>query len=511
MRTRLALSTILVALAAGCPRAGQNSGALVGNTTPSLVVDSETGMELLAVSTEPGDPLLFRLRSPQGEILEFVGEKDRQGQPRSLLSLRYFTGDGFGVTEIFLTADGLPERIVAADSSSAVLAWAEESVELSVLGPDGSTLGSETVPVVDPSAFRAFTAGSNGILRPDGSGSAKPYAFSKQRTEDEVLVHVSRCGLAYPAQDVQVHFWPDGRRFAAEPAGDGWYVARVPSDLRNSSDGWPGAGGTPSTVCEWLGLAMSAVCAAHSTIVQPQSEAICVALGAILDTIDIPSGEGVLIYSVCKRLESVLTMACLTLGAGFIPSSDAASLSAPSLAGVLCDLIVHGRPGDGTASQRPTTTYFASAVVDFYGILESETLPAPFDEANEFWPLEIDATADGEPRWKFDFIPEPPPYEGQPMVVTVELSCAHGRFVELAARGLNHDYADSIGYFRRTGELPPLTLLIPGASAGSQTRIELLIDQERHTFAQFTVQARDNGGGSGPEPGATGTSQGWGP
>ena len=169
--------------------------------------------------TNPTDPLLLREETPNGEVIDFFGDRDAEGLPTSLYGFRVESANG-DVARYSLDDQGRPVLIEAPNGVTFRIAWQSNThILITTVFEDGAS--EVTVPV---------------DLPPQGSNSIAQGALTQILVPDQFAtsIQVRQCGTPTDNAFVVIQIaGMTGPPIQAKPVGGGFYLARIPSPPPN--------------------------------------------------------------------------------------------------------------------------------------------------------------------------------------------------------------------------------------------------------------------------------------
>lgn len=369
--------------------------------------------------SNPEDPLLLRAKKPNGDIVEYFGEKDENGIPTALTSITVRTADG-QVTRIKLDEQARPVQIIASNGVVFQIRWlSATNILLTAISPEGSVQVNVAIDLTKiPSSQKPFssttsswsslpltrnspiarTRRSNTVLEaltsPKSAMGFKTLAATTASTNAS-LVNVTRCGSPVNNADVLMTVIP--------PNGDGYTIPAVLTQVQGQYKATIPTKPSPAQSAEDLCVKVAEVLSKGCDALQvfpPGSELyICLQLAAAVAAIGTPAA-GAAILAACEAAFLIATTYCNTLGySGPVPGGTSIAESLCKNVSEVVDSFTEGNlymfplvfiPGEGliddgtTGQNAPSSGPFPTFNVDAGGSVKIASFtttpadPAPF-------------------------------------------------------------------------------------------------------------------------------------
>jgi hypothetical protein len=276
--------------------------------------------------SNPTDPLLFRQETPNGEVIDYFGERDAEGLPTALYAYRVTSVEGGEITSL-LDSFGRPVLVeVAPDNVVFQIEWQSKTLMKITVFTDGDF--QFTVPVKlnpddedddkDKDRDRDRNNDMSGLLKDGGifrlaslqsSLSSDPYlsilAQLPALPPNSTVVNVTQCGT--PRNDALVKIDAPGLSRSPIPArrfGNGMYFAQLPGYV-------PNIGPSINRFCSSLQRVLRRACGFDDQLI-----ATGVGRREILKALE-PAAAGSAqkeaILSASKKFSASLTVLCVTV------------------------------------------------------------------------------------------------------------------------------------------------------------------------------------------------------
>lgn len=422
----------------------------------------------------PADPLLLRVETANGDVIEYFGEKDLNGLATALTSVSIREANG-QVTRVLLDDQARPVQIIAFNGVVFSITWlSSTSILVSAISADGSVQVNVAVDLTQSggtstsalssnhsSLLAAPTFGSS-INRIRGTGEALEavvssrqkgfIASSNQATSllplsaaaSASLVNVTRCGSPVNNADVALTVIPqsaDAYTIPGTLVDSGQYSVPIPTT--------PSVGQSAEDLCESVAQVLSVGCEALKGIPIGAELLLCAQLAAAVSLIGTPAA-GAAILAACETSFLALRLYCAVLGEG-IPGG-------PSIGEILCGNVseIVDRFTEGNLFIFPLVFVPGEGFIDTGDIGQSVSSSGPFPTFN------IDAGGDVEVE-SFTTTPvDPAPF--QSYIAEALIACAPpGTIVTISISGTD-GYFDSASV-TISGDAN-VTLTVPGAEEG---------------------------------------------
>lgn len=297
--------------------------------------------------TNRSDPQLLRAELPGGEVIDYFGEKDKQGFATSLKVVRVEDSSGRQTT-LDLDEQGRPVLIHAFNGTLFKLTYqADNSILVTVTSADG--LIDIDIPVGSPAQAKArkhHSGLSQGAV-PFGS-AIRPFALAAQAfAQPTSTINVKNCGVPVNNATVTMQVKTStGATFTIPGSltGNGVYQVGIPTPDRSALLRQKQK---CLRVAEIIGIACNAL-----SLLGPLAAAICPAITVGVAAIPVAGVAAPAIFVACQASMLALQAYCGTLGLGpDIPG-------APDLASLLCEKIIAviDRASFGPVTLTPTVT-----------------------------------------------------------------------------------------------------------------------------------------------------------
>jgi hypothetical protein len=473
--SRIFVLLSLISLA-GCHRSSDPKPS-----PPDPPADPFDGM--VTIYRNPTDSRLMKIVRPDGRIMELFGDRDSEGTPFELKTVRTVQANG---EEVRFEVDS-QLRPVAFSTSTGVrmaLNWLSETETLvsveslnSHTQVDFSVDSGESKRAEDRPTEEKVKADFDRIGRPSTATmrllpdpDTKSVAKEMISTASAVAsVTITRCGGAAGDATVYIDYTGvNGAETVRYPAvfvsaqGDqGIYRAILPTLTVEDSP----VDDIASSTCETLAGMISAACDVWGPIAPYIAGYVCPALGSALEVLDPLPGDLPAIMAVCEGAVGALTMTCDTLGLSPAPG-------APGLAEQLCQLI----PRDSAESAGNVTVQAVAYVPVESGAglftTPPETVPAegPFPG----FAIAVDETYEPTQIERLTISP-PAPMEYESYVATAVVRCvAKGTHIDLTIVGTD-GYTDIKTLQAAAAGDYEIDLYVPGAAAGIRDEIDIVV------------------------------------
>lgn len=300
---------------------GVVSGVRAGEVTITASLEQVKGEFVLTVRmptpsttattihVNPGDPVLLSRPASEGEVVQYLGDRDGNGVPSKLRGLRRGSPTDARTGDMLaLSAEGLPTSVMLRDGSSVVFAYGTDGKVIMTVAVPGSA------PIQQTFQWRSSTAAGASQLLVSGSASGGGSLRTTVSTQTQAADDAVQVSFQLSEPDAQVTnatvtgWW--GTKgghgsFAAKPSGTpGLYVMSVPRRV---------VGTTEETI--------KAVCTGASAAVE--------------DACQFLSGSGSLSPVEQKAFSDAVKLVCLQVAA-INPAAGATCASAVVLVELIC-------------------------------------------------------------------------------------------------------------------------------------------------------------------------------
>jgi hypothetical protein len=259
--------------------------------------------------SNPTDPLLFRQETPNGEVIDYFGDRDANGLPTGLYSYRVTSADGSTVTSMLDTL-GRPVLVeVEPENVIFQIEWQSETLMKISVFTDGDFQFTAPVNLAPATAnnllkgFPTLTLASwtSSSLQPIKSAAA---AQSLPLPPNSTVVKVNACGTPNNNALVTIDAPGLGGSIPARRFGNGLYFAQLPGYV-------PNIGPPINKFCSSLQKVLRRVCGTDDQLI-----ATGVGRREILNSLEpaaASSAQSQAILSATKKLSGAITFLCVTV------------------------------------------------------------------------------------------------------------------------------------------------------------------------------------------------------
>lgn len=421
--------------------------------------------------TNRTDPLLLRATNARGDLVEFFGERDPDGKPRSLTNIVVNATDG-KTYRYQLDAQGRPVLALLPNGVTFRLEWlnATEFV-LTAISADGALQVNTAINLAPKAQLAAkappSTAAASGrkgiptmlqVTAPEKThltGLADLNAA--QNGAGQVFISAKLCGFPYSANTtafVDAFDPATGRGIGSFPArlvGAGLYAATLPT---------PGPPPAPSKLPDWCSAIEDVLDVAcnFAPVIGTAAPVICATLAAALAKTGVGALASAPVFEACLAFAVGIELYCNSLGFSPVPG-------APSVADQLCNALREDR------APTPNVTLRATVWLDWMRTTSAPvTVPATLP-----FPVTLAVESLGRPLVE-SFITRPSrPGTFDDYVATAVASClTPGTQVDLAIVGTD-GYFDNKTFFVEQAGTHEFNLAVPGADTGIEDTITIVI------------------------------------
>jgi hypothetical protein len=350
---------------------GQPNAFLVVTIRQGII--SETPQ--LTIINNRTDPLVLRVETVDGKIIDYFGVKDDEGIVTSLYAVRVQDAAG-GVSTIFLDEQSRPIRIEAANGVVFELNWlTDTSIALTAIAPNGAQID---VPVDLATGTAGHHAASSVMIPAIARQNfrlnnftpilARQILTQARQSVGTSFVTVRHCAAPVGNASVKLEIY-DKKGFVESvpyrPLGNGFYSVSVPA-----AD--PGADNRlGDRLCFAIANVLDKLCTVVELLGPAFPRLACPAIAVAIDfLLGGPTGEGFAIYAACQSILppalAAIEETCNTVG--FSPG-----MGAPNVASYLCQFsrvltnrITRGKP-----------TYVVKATIPGVAGSQTEILGTP--------------------------------------------------------------------------------------------------------------------------------------
>jgi hypothetical protein len=231
-----------------------------------------------------GDPVVLGATTVDGDTIDFIGTRDANGVPSSILGYFVATHDGHQIS-VMLDSSGRPTRLDLDDKTTYRLQWlSDKKFVLSQLTDNGATQVSTNIELAGAAPQSSPQSAPEHHVPRDGGGTS--------------TVNVQAC--AQPVDDaiVRLRGRIDDKRFfeflSSAPAGSGTYVFPMPTGTMLTVD-------LPA-VCSALNQALGAAAKAAEAIGEGGQLSMCATFAA-RGALALPAGapiSGPGLFALCE-------------------------------------------------------------------------------------------------------------------------------------------------------------------------------------------------------------------
>jgi hypothetical protein len=315
---------------------------LRGQPNSSLVVTVREGTvpetPQLTIINNRTDPLVLRVETTDGQIIDYFGDKDDEGIVTSLYAVRVQDTAG-GVSTMFLDDQSRPIRIEAANGVVFEINWVTDTaIALTAIAPNGAQI-DVPVDLVDASAGQHASsslmipaiARQNFQLKNLNRIAAGSGLTQIRQSVGTSLVSVRQCAAPVGNASVRLEIYDKKGFVESVPyryLGNGVYSVSVPG-----AD--PGADRRlGDRLCFAIANVLDKLCTVVDLLGPVFPTLACPAIAVAIDFIlGGPTGEGFAIYAACQSILppalAAIKNTCNTVG--FSPG-----MGAPNVASYLC-------------------------------------------------------------------------------------------------------------------------------------------------------------------------------
>ncbi len=184
------------------------------------------------------DPLLLKVETADGKIIDYFGDRDAEGLPTSIYAVRVQSVNG-DVTIYYFDEQSRLSRMVAPNGVFFDVTWlSDTSAAITATAPDGSQMDIPvdlTTQTAGVPTFSTFAPGA--LLNPSVRASSFSPAVTAQaliinQGESTSLVTVRKCASPVDNAKVELEIRPqrgDVQNYVYKPIGNGVYSLTIPN------------------------------------------------------------------------------------------------------------------------------------------------------------------------------------------------------------------------------------------------------------------------------------------